>query len=58
MRLSPGTGKEDCHLIDLVDSVSRVAGIASIPSLFGLDPSEIIDGECYGSNPRARDSTT
>ena len=44
MRLSPETGKQDCHVIDLVDSVTRVAGIMSTPSLFGLDPSELIDG--------------
>lgn len=44
MRLSPETGKEDCRIIDFVDSMDRVAGVVSVPSLFGLDPSEIIDG--------------
>jgi hypothetical protein len=42
MRLSPQTNKEDCHVIDFVDSANRVAGIASVPTLFGLDPSVII----------------
>ncbi|EKM61106.1 uncharacterized protein PHACADRAFT_156288 [Phanerochaete carnosa HHB-10118-sp] len=44
MRLSPDTGKKDCHIIDFVDSANRVAGVVSVPTLFGLDPSEIIDG--------------
>ncbi|TCD69925.1 hypothetical protein EIP91_005749 [Steccherinum ochraceum] len=42
MRLSPQSGKEDCHIIDLVDSVNRVSGIVSTPTLFGLDPAELI----------------
>ncbi|KIM85139.1 hypothetical protein PILCRDRAFT_817121 [Piloderma croceum F 1598] len=45
MRQSPSTGKEDCRIIDFVDSTSRVAGVISTPTLFGLDPSEIIDDE-------------
>lgn len=45
MRLSPDTGKEDCRVIDFVDSGSRVAGVISTPTLFGLDPSELIDGK-------------
>lgn len=44
MRLSPDTGKKDCHIIDFVDSANRVAGVVSVPTLFGLDPSEVIDG--------------
>ena len=44
MRLSPATGKDDCHIIDFVDSMSRVPGVVSTPTLFGLDPAEIIDG--------------
>lgn len=43
MRLSPTTGKEDCRIIDFVDS-SRRAGVVCTPSLFGLDPSEVVDG--------------
>ncbi|KLO17062.1 P-loop containing nucleoside triphosphate hydrolase protein [Schizopora paradoxa] len=42
MRLSPQTGKTDCHIIDFVDSTSRIPGIVSIPTLFGLDPDEAI----------------
>ncbi|KAJ3551023.1 hypothetical protein NMY22_g50 [Coprinellus aureogranulatus] len=38
MRLSPETGKEDCHIIDYVDTVNRVAGVMSVPTLLGLDP--------------------
>jgi hypothetical protein len=46
MRLSPQTGKEDCRIIDFVDSTSRVSGVVSTPTLFGLDPAEIqIDGK-------------
>ncbi|KZT30598.1 P-loop containing nucleoside triphosphate hydrolase protein [Neolentinus lepideus HHB14362 ss-1] len=45
MRLSPETGKDDCLVIDFVDSTSRVAGVVCVPTLFGLDPSEVIDGE-------------
>lgn len=44
MRLSPGTGKTDCHIIDFVDSYSRVSGIMSVPTLFGLDMEEKIEG--------------
>lgn len=44
MRQSPSTGKADCHIIDFVDSTNRVAGVISIPTLFGLDPEEVIDG--------------
>ncbi|KAF8971370.1 P-loop containing nucleoside triphosphate hydrolase protein [Flammula alnicola] len=46
MRLSPNTGKTDCRIIDFVDSHTRVGGVISVPTLFGLDPSEIdIDDE-------------
>jgi len=41
MRLSPDTGKEDCRIIDLVDSTIRVSGVVSTPTLFGLDPGEM-----------------
>lgn len=44
MRLSPQTGKNDCHIIDFVDSTSRVPGIVSTPTLFGLNPDELIEG--------------
>ncbi|KAF2837275.1 DEAD/DEAH box helicase domain-containing protein [Patellaria atrata CBS 101060] len=39
MRLHPG--KENCHIIDMVSSLAT--GIVSTPTLFGLDPSEIVD---------------
>lgn len=53
MRLSPSTGKTDCHIIDFVDTVSRVGGIVSTPTLFGLDPDQIIEGKiliCFELN--------
>ncbi|OCL01724.1 P-loop containing nucleoside triphosphate hydrolase protein [Glonium stellatum] len=34
-------GKENCHIIDMVASLN--AGIVSTPTLFGLDPAEIIE---------------
>ncbi|KAI0932110.1 hypothetical protein AcW1_000677 [Taiwanofungus camphoratus] len=49
MRLSPETGKEDCRIIDIVDSTNRVPGVMSTPTLFGLDPSEVIDDETIES---------
>jgi len=45
MRLSPSTGKTDCHIIDFVDTVSRVGGVVTTPTLFGLDPDQIIESE-------------
>ncbi|OSD03148.1 P-loop containing nucleoside triphosphate hydrolase protein [Trametes coccinea BRFM310] len=45
MRLSPDTGKQDCRIIDFVDSQERVAGVISSPTLFGLDPNEVTDDE-------------
>ena len=38
MRLHPG--KENCHIIDMVASLET--GVVTIPTLFGLDPSELI----------------
>ncbi|KAF8455030.1 P-loop containing nucleoside triphosphate hydrolase protein [Kalaharituber pfeilii] len=38
MRLSPG--KKDCHVIDMVGAVTT--GIITVPTLFGLDPSTIV----------------
>ncbi|KAF8632559.1 hypothetical protein AX15_001769 [Amanita polypyramis BW_CC] len=50
MRLSKETGKTDCRIIDFVDSINRVLGVVSTPTLFGLDPSEIaIDDESLES---------
>jgi ATP-dependent helicase IRC3 len=39
MRLFPG--KADCHIIDMVGVLKR--GIATVPTLFGLDPDELVD---------------
>lgn len=39
MRLHPG--KVNCHIIDMVASLST--GIVSTPTLFGLDPSELVE---------------
>lgn len=39
MRLHPG--KKNCHIIDMVASLST--GIVTTPTLFGLDPSELVD---------------
>ena len=39
MRLHPG--KKDCHVIDMVASLET--GVVTTPTLFGLDPSELID---------------
>ncbi|EXJ89023.1 hypothetical protein A1O3_02087 [Capronia epimyces CBS 606.96] len=38
MRLYPG--KTDCHIIDMVASLET--GIVTVPTLFGLDPSEMV----------------
>jgi ATP-dependent helicase IRC3 len=34
-------GKENCHVIDMVAALS--SGVVSTPTLFGLDPAEIVD---------------
>lgn len=39
MRLNPG--KDDCHVIDFVASLKT--GVVSSPTLFGLDPSELVE---------------
>ncbi len=39
MRLYPG--KQDCHVIDMVASLET--GIVTVPTLFGLDPSEVVE---------------
>ncbi|KAL2061063.1 hypothetical protein VTL71DRAFT_9115 [Oculimacula yallundae] len=40
MRLFPG--KKNCHIIDMVASLET--GIVTTPTLFGLDPNEMVDG--------------
>lgn len=44
MRLHPG--KENCHIIDMVSSLET--GIVTTPTLFGLDPNEIVKGASTG----------
>lgn len=39
LRLAPG--KENCHIIDMVASLET--GIVTTPTLFGLDPQELVD---------------
>lgn len=39
MRLHPS--KEDCHVIDMVGTIEK--GIVTVPTLFGLDPSEMVE---------------
>lgn len=34
-------GKENCHIIDMVAALS--SGVVSTPTLFGLDPAELVD---------------
>ncbi|KAG8864213.1 hypothetical protein FRB96_006034 [Tulasnella sp. 330] len=45
MRLFPKTGKKDCRIINLVDSLERVGNIVNAPILLGLKPDEVIDDE-------------
>ncbi|KAI9301561.1 P-loop containing nucleoside triphosphate hydrolase protein [Cunninghamella echinulata] len=42
MRLSPG--KNDCLMIDFVDNFKR-SGLVTFPTLLGLDPSTIVQGQ-------------
>ncbi|KAH6856720.1 P-loop containing nucleoside triphosphate hydrolase protein [Chaetomium sp. MPI-CAGE-AT-0009] len=35
-------GKQDCHIIDMVAGLET--GIVTTPTLFGLDPNELVDG--------------
>ena len=44
MRLHPG--KDNCHVIDMVASLE--AGIITVPTLFGLDPAEIVKEASVG----------
>ncbi|RXK37471.1 hypothetical protein M231_05294 [Tremella mesenterica] len=45
LRLSPETGKEDCHIIDIVDSMSRTNGMIVSPTLWGLSHDDITRDE-------------
>lgn len=39
-------GKHNCHVIDMVSSLD--AGLVCVPTLFGLDPREILNGDDMG----------
>ncbi|KAG5947235.1 hypothetical protein E4U53_006446, partial [Claviceps sorghi] len=58
MRLHPG--KENCHIIDLVSSLET--GIVTTPTLFGLDPDELVDrasvADMRGMKERQSDETS
>lgn len=47
LRLSPESGKTDCHIIDLVDSVANANGLIVTPTLLGLSLDEM-DVEDHG----------
>ena len=46
-------GKENCHVIDMVASLE--AGIVTVPTLFGLDPSELLTEADVGSMKAIRE---
>ncbi|KIW24988.1 uncharacterized protein PV07_10664 [Cladophialophora immunda] len=52
MRLYPG--KKDCHVIDMVASLET--GIITVPTLFGLDPSEMVKSAKVGDLKALKDS--
>lgn len=45
--MSPESGKTDCHIIDLVDSVANANGLIVTPTLLGLSLDEM-DVEDHG----------
>ncbi|KFA67660.1 hypothetical protein S40285_00953 [Stachybotrys chlorohalonatus IBT 40285] len=51
MRLHPG--KKNCHIIDLVSSLDT--GIVTTPTLFGLDPEELLEKASVKDMRRLRD---
>jgi len=51
MRLCPG--KENCHIIDMVSTLKT--GIVTTPTLFGLDPSELVSGASVTDMEKLRD---
>ncbi|KAI0111818.1 P-loop containing nucleoside triphosphate hydrolase protein [Daldinia grandis] len=52
MRLHPD--KTDCHIIDMVSSLT--IGIVTTPTLFGLDPSELVEKATVKDLQRLKDS--
>ncbi len=51
MRLS--AGKTDCHVLDMVSSLE--AGVVTTPTLFGLDPGELVNGASVNDMRALRD---
>ncbi|KUI53845.1 Putative mitochondrial ATP-dependent helicase irc3 [Cytospora mali] len=53
-------GKENCHIMDMVSSLET--GIVTVPTLFGLDPSELVDNasvdDMKSTKERKEDETT
>jgi len=47
MRLSTEARKKGCQIINFVDIAGRTPGLVCIPTPFGLDPSEIVDGNTH-----------
>ncbi|KAK8042644.1 P-loop containing nucleoside triphosphate hydrolase protein [Apiospora phragmitis] len=54
MRLYPG--KTNCHIIDMVSSLET--GIVTAPTLFGLDPSEIVEDATMNDIRKLKDLKT
>ncbi|KAK8079909.1 P-loop containing nucleoside triphosphate hydrolase protein [Apiospora hydei] len=54
MRLHPG--KTNCHIIDMVSSLET--GIVTAPTLFGLDPSEIVEDATMHDLQKLKDLKT
>ncbi|WWC87646.1 uncharacterized protein L201_002536 [Kwoniella dendrophila CBS 6074] len=50
LRLSPESGKKDCHIIDIVDSVNKAGGMLVSPSLWGLSHEDKEEQERLESN--------
>ncbi|KAI6007292.1 P-loop containing nucleoside triphosphate hydrolase protein [Pisolithus albus] len=57
LRQSLATGKVDCRIIDFVNTRNRVPGLFSTPTLFGLDPGEVIDGSINTELPDPKSIT-
>ncbi|WWC68852.1 uncharacterized protein I206_102788 [Kwoniella pini CBS 10737] len=60
LRLSPQTGKRDCHIIDIVDSVNKAGGMLVSPTLWGLshEEKEERDNERAESTMEGKDDTS
>ncbi|WVQ94455.1 hypothetical protein IAU59_001534 [Kwoniella sp. CBS 9459] len=56
LRLSPKTGKKNCLLIDIEDSVARADGMRVSPTLLGLDLTELDEKTKRSAEPRLSSS--